>query len=379
MRSGTATKSYAQGQQVKAFVPNFLPFDLELDKQLDDLHSRAAMSLGRLDGLCEEIRNGSELFSTIYLHKEAAASSQVEGTMATFSEALQVEAGVETIDLVKGTDEIINYVMAMRHGIKSELPFSKRLIREVHKHLLDGVRGKNKNPGEFKKVQNWIGGPSTSTASFFPAPPEHVEPLLDNLEWFVNVDQDTQPLIKAALLHAQFENIHPFLDGNGRIGRLLITLFLCKQGILHEPLLFLSEYFNENRREYVDRLDAFHEKDAIENWVKFFLEGIIVSSDRAVTILRSVRALNNQTRDIVAGFRGDRSASALKVLNRLYQNPFISQKEVEFITELSYTGSLKLLSELETQSIVVNFNGAQRKKIYFYKSYLDILNGKLPD
>lgn len=377
MRSGKLTKSFAQGKEITAFLPNNLPFELILDKQLDDLHSKASMSLGRLDGLCDEIRNGSELFSTIYLHKEAAASSQVEGTMATFSDALQVEAGVESIDLAKGTDEIINYVAAMRYGIISELPFSKRLIKEVHLRLLHGVRGENKSPGEFKKIQNWIGGPSIATASFFPSPPEYVESLLDNLERFVNVDHETQPLVKAAMLHAQFENIHPFLDGNGRVGRLLVTLFLCKQGILHEPLLFLSEYFNENRREYIDRLDAFHEKDDIEGWTKFFLEGIIVSADKAVEILRAVRSLNHRTRDIVAGFRGDRSVSALKVLNRLYQNPFVSIKEVEKVTSLSYTGSIKLIEELVVQGILVNVGNTQRNKTFYYKQYLDILSGRV--
>ena len=281
--------------QYKAFVPNLLPFEYRVDEKMQHLLSKADIALGRLDGIAEVLPDVN-FFIFMYTRKEATLSSQVEGTQATFSDVLKAEAKIEDSEIHKDVDEIINYIKAMNYGLNKleELPLSLRLIKEIHATLLRGVRGEGKYPGEFRKSQNWVGGATIQTARFVPPPAHEVMPLLGNLEKILNDDTALPILIKIGMVHAQFENIHPFLDGNGRVGRLLITFYLCQQGILKRPLLYLSEFFKAHRQDYYDRLDAVHEKDDIENWLKFFVEGVSVTADKAVETTRKILQLREK-------------------------------------------------------------------------------------
>ena len=248
MRSGTYNKQLKGDAEYKAFIPAKLPFKIKFDSALQNLLSKADQALGRLDGISEVLPD-VDFFILMYVRKEATLSSQVEGTQATFSDLLKAEAKIKDAEIHNDVDEIVNYIGAMNYGLKRlrDIPISLRLTREIHEMLLHGVRGRHKSPGEFRRSQNWVGGPTIQTASFIPPPPQEVMPLLDNMEKFLHDKSPIQILVKTALIHSQFENIHPFLDGNGRIGRLLITFYLCQQGVLHKPLLYLSEYFKQNR------------------------------------------------------------------------------------------------------------------------------------
>ena len=278
MRTGKYITQLKGDLEYKAFVPNPLPFEIKIDKEFQSLLSKADLSLGRLDGIAETLPD-VDFFILMYIRKEAALSSQVEGTQATFADVLKAEAKIRDLEIHKDVDEILNYINAMNYGLKrlESLPLSLRLIREIHKILLTGVRGEGREPCEFRKTQNWVGGgPSIQKASFVPPPPQEIMPLLDNLEKIFYDKSPIPVLVKTGLIHAQFEVIHPFLDGNGRIGRLLITFYLCQQKVLNKPLLYLSDFFKKYRQEYYNRLNAFHEKDDIESWLKFFLEGITI-------------------------------------------------------------------------------------------------------
>jgi len=244
---------------------------VNIDDEMLNLLSSADRFLGRLDGIYELLPD-VDFFIFMYIRKEATSSSQVEGTQATFYDVLKMEAKILDPTIPSDVKEIINYIEAMNYGIErlKELPLSLRLIREIHSILLKGVRGQERFPGEFRKTQNWIGGRTPKTAVYVPPPPDKLMPLLDNFEKFLHADVNIPILIKTPLIHSQFELIHPFLDGNGRTGRLLITFYLYERGILRKPLLYLSDYFRRYRSLYYDRLDAISKKDDIEGWVKFF-------------------------------------------------------------------------------------------------------------
>jgi len=265
MRCGKYITQLKGDAKYRAFVPNPLPFEIKVNEQLHVLLSQADLALGRLDGIAETLPD-VDFFILMYIKKEATLSSQIEGTQATFGDVLKAEVRAEGLETHKDVDEILNYIKAMNYGLKrlEKLPLSLRLIKEIHRILLAGVRGEKRGPGEFRVTQNWVGGTSINRASFVPPPPHELMPLLDNLEKFFYDKFPIPILIKAGLIHAQFENIHPFLDGNGRIGRLLITFYLCQQRVLNKPLLYLSDYFKKFRQEYYGKLQAFHENDDIE-------------------------------------------------------------------------------------------------------------------
>jgi len=374
MRSGKYINQLKGELQYKAFVPNFLPFGIESDDELQSLLSKADLALGRLDGIAETLPD-VDFFILMYIRKEATLSSQVEGTQATFTDVLRTEAKIEDLESHKDVDEILNYIKAMNYGLErlKSFPLSLRLIKEIHKILLEGVRGEGREPGEFRKSQNWIGGTTIQRASFVPTPPQEIIASLDNFEKFLH-DKSLMPiLLKIGLLHAQFENIHPFLDGNGRIGRLLITFYLCQQKILDRPLLYLSDFFKRYRQEYYDCLNAFHEKDDIEGWLKFFLEGVAVTAKQAVETSKKILKLREGDIKKILTL-GRSTPKANLVFNSLFHTPLTTIKDVERITGLQNPNALALVNKLVKLEIIKEITGRKRNKVFAYQQYIKLFD-----
>ena len=303
MRTGTFINQLEGASRYKAFIPNKLPFEINIDPELQTLLSKADIALGRLDGVTDSLpKDIVDFFILMYVRKEATLSSQIEGTQATFVDVLKAEAHIDDLETHKDVDEVLNYISAMNYGLErlKTIPLSLRIIKEIHKLLLHGVRGEWKTPGELRTSQNWIGGTSIQTAKFVPPPHNEVMPLMANIEDYMHDDSLVPMLIKIGLIHAQFETIHPFLDGNGRIGRLLITFYLCQQGVLRKQLLYLSDFFKDHRQDYYDNLNNFRRNDDIEGWLKFFMEGIINTSEKSVDTARQIRELRDEDLNKVA-------------------------------------------------------------------------------
>ncbi|MFC1596041.1 Fic family protein [Candidatus Margulisiibacteriota bacterium] len=372
LRSGQYISQLTGELKYKAFVPSLLPFELKMGDTLQGILSDATLALGRLDGIGDMIPD-VDFFILMYVRKEATLSSQVEGTQATFTDALKAEANIQGIEVQNDADEILNYIKAMNYGLErmSSLPLSLRLIKEIHKILLHGVRGKGKTPGQFRKSQNWVGGPSLQTAAYVPPPPEQLMELLDNLEKFLHDISPLPTLVSAGLIHAQFENIHPFLDGNGRIGRLLITFYLCHKGVLKKPLLYLSDFFKQFRQDYYDRLHNIHEKDEVEGWLKYFLTGIEQTANKAVLTVKKIQELRE--RDIQKIMQlGRTSETALSLLNSLYRTPLVRVKDIEKITSLKNPNALVLTDRMEKLGILKEITGKKRNRVYQYQKYIKI-------
>lgn len=374
MRSGKYINQLKGELQYKAFVPNFLPFEIKSDDELQSLLSRADLALGRLDEIAETLPD-VDFFILMYIRKEATLSSQVEGTQATFADVLKAEAKVEGLEIHKDVDEILNYIKAMNYGLDrlKSFPLSLRLIKEIHKMLLEGVRGEGREPGEFRKSQNWVGGTTIQRASFVPVPPQEIINLLDNFEKFLHDKSPLPILLKTGLLHAQFENIHPFLDGNGRIGRLLITLYLCQQKILDKPLLYLSDFFKEYRQEYYDRISAFHEKDDIEGWLKFFLEGVARTAEQAVETSKKILKLRRDDLNKISSL-GRSVYKATLVFNSLFHTPLATIKDIEKITGLKNPNALALVNKLVKLEILKEVTGRKRNKVFSYQQYIKLFD-----
>src|SRR3989344_1727185 len=373
MRAGQYIKQLKGDLEYKAFVPNFLPFQIELDDELQTLLTKAHSALGRLDGVSEVVPD-VDFFVRMYVNKEATLSSQVEGTEATLADVLRAGAKIEVSKSPSDVKEIQNYVSAMNHGLKrlKEFPLSLRLIKEIHKILLEDVRGMERMPGEFRTSQNWIGGTAINNATFVPSSPQEVLNLLDNLEKFMYDKAPMSSLLKAGMIHFQFENIHPFLDGNGRIGRLLITFYLCQQQELSKPLLYLSAFFKKHRKEYYTRLHAVHEDDDVEGWLKFFLEGVIETSGEAVETARKILKIRDEDTRIIAG-SGRISKHALNVLEHLYKTPFITLKHVMSWTSLSKSNAYNLLQRMvEMKVLYLAGKTSTRENVYYYKSFYSL-------
>src|SRR3989344_2863767 len=281
-----------------AFVPDKFPPDekILLSNKTQQLHAKAVLMLGKLDGITQLVP-GLDLFIFMYIRKEAARSSEIEGTKATIVDVLQTEAGIETSRYPQDVERIIHYINAMEYGLKrfETLPLSLRFIKEIHQILIEGtLDASGKTPGEFRKSQNWIGGGSPNTAKFVPPTSFEIRRCLDDFEKFLHAKDEYPPLIKTALAHAQFETIHPFLDGNGRTGRLLITFYLCQQKILDKPVLYLSEYFKKNRDTYFNLLHDYHNEGEVARWFKFFLQGVAEVADDAVKTSKKINALRDR-------------------------------------------------------------------------------------
>ena len=379
MRSGQLVK---QLEGYTAFIPAPLPPNppIEMDAELTRLLSKADRSLGRLDGATSILPN-PDLFVAMYVRQEAVLSSQIEGTQSTLEDVLQYEIDAKGQEHPKDIEEVVNYINALQYGLKrlSGLPLSLRLIREIHDKLLDGVRGSDRTPGEFRKSQNWIGsqGCTLATASFVPPPVSQMHRSLDNLEKFLH-DRDSFPtLIHCGIAHAQFETIHPFLDGNGRIGRLLITFLLCQREVLQKPLLYLSHYLKFHRAEYYDRLMAVRTEGNWEGWLKFFLKGIFEVSESATTTARSILNLREQNRELI-GRETTTSGYGLRLLDLLFEKPIINIPLVQEYLECSYGTANKTVKQLEQLTLLNEITGGQRNRLYRYDPYLALFAGDYP-
>lgn len=363
----------------KSFVPAELPPNppIQYDDELQGLLSLADRKLGRLDGVTQILPN-PELFVAMYVKKEAVLSSQIEGTQASFVDVLSTEYNQADDQRHDDVKEVINYVDAMNWGLEqlASFPLSLRLIRNIHARLIHNTRGANKNPGEFRTSQNWIGpaGCTLNTATFVPPTVPDMNVALGDLELFIHQEDFIPALVKIAMIHAQFETIHPFLDGNGRMGRLLITFWLCQQNILTKPLLYLSFYFKKNRAEYYDRLMAVRKNGDWENWIKFFLRGIAEVSDEATESTRAILKIKEDATNALYKKDGTNS-NYQRLLNYLFEQPFIKRSDVEQYLDVSNPTAGSILEVFCQMNILVDCTPDKaRNKMYAFGKYLDILN-----
>ena len=365
-----------QASGYRAFVPAPLPPTPQLDLS-GLLHPLLAAqeAVARLDGIATTLPN-IELLVFMYIRAEAVLSSQIEGTQASLDDVLRAEANLKEVGDPKDVQEVINYIAALDYGLArtEKLPLSLRLIREIHTQLMQGVRGDTRDPGEFRRTQNWIGpaGATLSTARFVPPPVPEMQQVLDNLEKFVYEDVSGVPnLLKIGLIHAQLETIHPFLDGNGRTGRLLITLLLCHYGLLSQPLLYLSYYFKLHRSEYYDRLQAVRDRGDWEGWLGFYLEGVRVVALESTEKTRAVLRQRQQDRE-QASKLGSKSGKALLVLEHLYRFPYLNVKTVAQLTGQSYNAANQLVGNLQDAGILSPFGERQRDRVFYHQRYVEI-------
>ena len=375
--AGQYVTSMVANETVRAFVPEPLPPSptLVLDHDLSHRLDRAHMALGRLDGV-SGILPDTHLFLYAYVRKEAVLSSQIEGTQSSLSDLLLFELdeapGVPFDDVV----EVSNYVAALEYGlerIRGGFPLSNRLIREIHSKLLSRGRGQNKSPGEFRRSQNWIGGTKPGNAAFVPPPHQRVEECMAQLERFLHDQPSRTPtLIKAALAHAQFETIHPFLDGNGRVGRLIIPMLLCIEGVLREPLLYLSLYFKENRSRYYEMLDHVRTDGEWEEWAMFFATGVEETANAAVTTAHRLLEISQADRARVQS-AGRIAGSALQVHHALLSRPVNTIGRLAADTGLSVPAITDSLRAMEQLQLVREITGRKRGRVFSYVPYLDVL------
>lgn len=366
------------GETCKAFIPNSLPPKpkLKIDVETYELEDKALLALGRLDSVSTLLPDTS-LFLYMYIRKEAVLSSQIEGTQSSLSDLLLFESeslpGVPLDDV----QEVSNYVSAITHGMKrirEDFPLSNRLLKEIHGVLLKKGRGSDKDPGEFRRSQNWIGGSRPGNARYVPPPAEEVLNCMGALERYLHNDPIKSPvLIKAALSHVQFESIHPFLDGNGRLGRLLITLLLCAEGVLTDPLLYLSLYFKTHRDNYYNLLQGVRDKGDWESWLKFFLSGVKETAEQAVQTAKNLVDLFASDR-IKINNLGKGAGSALRVHHELQRNPISSIPNIVSKTGLSYPTVKASLKKLEKLRIVPSPRQGKRSQLYGYAKYIEILS-----
>ncbi len=371
-------KQFISGQYIsqgfyKSFQPNPISRQFNIDNmEVLELLSQADRELGRLDMYSKYIPD-IDLFIRMHVIKEATQSSRIEGTQTNVNEAL-LEREDLPLDKRDDWDEVQNYIKAMEWATNEldKLPFSSRLIRETHKILMQGVRGENKQPGEFRTSQNWIGGVTINDAVFIPPVHTSLAELMSDIEKFVHNQEFHLPeLLKIGLIHYQFETIHPFLDGNGRVGRLLITLYLVSKGILQKPILYLSDFFEKNRKLYFDNLSVVREKNDLAQWYKFFLVGIIETAKNGIQTFDNILQLQ-KTVDSKIQELGSRTVKAKKVIDYLYNRPMITADKVSEVAEISMPSSYKLISDLERMGILKETTGGLRGRIYIFENYLKL-------
>jgi Fic family protein len=364
-------------ETVRAFVPPPLPPDPpvrlgELQFQLE----QANQSLGRLDGLASVLLDLG-LFIYGYVRKEAVLSSQIEGTQSSLSDLLLFENDEAPGVPIQDVQEVSNYVAALTHGLarlREGFPLSLRLIREIHGVLLSQGRGSDKEPGEFRRSQNWIGGTRPGNAAFVPPPPDEVMECMGALEKFLHEERrEVPPLLKAGLVHVQFETIHPFLDGNGRLGRLLITFLLCAAGALREPILYLSLFFKTNRQNYYDLLMRVRESGDWETWIEFFLRGVRETSEQAVNAAKRILALLDSDRKRIEAM-GRPAASMLRVFQYAQTHPIVSIQTCSEKIGVSFPTVSGAVDNLQKLGILREITGKQRKRLFGYDAYIKILN-----
>ena len=369
------TKS-VEGETYQCYVPQSLPINppIQIEK-FYSLLDKTNVSLGELNGVSTNLPNAS-LFLSMFSRKEAVLSSQIEGTQSSLSDFLLFENNGENVKRNDDDSEVYNYISAMNYGLDKicSLPLSRRLICEIHKKLLSSGRGMKQRPGEFRTSQNWIGGTRLGNAKFIPPPPEKIADYFGNFEKFLNNEKVLLPtLIKVAIAHVQFETIHPFLDGNGRLGRLLITFMLCITDLLKEPLLYLSLYFKLHRAKYYDLLQAVRETGDWESWIEFFLTGVYETSNQAFKTAQSIVSLFKKDEEKIKQLKKD-TAGVLKVYNYLKKHPISNITKITKSSKSSpqtVSRSLKILEEID---LVKELTGKYNNKIFIYKNYINIIN-----
>jgi len=374
--SSRAGRYQRQPAGYDAFIPAPLPPDppLRVKGSLLKALSQADGALGELRGSVQTLPN-PDLFVFMYVRKEAVLSSQIEGTQSSLQDLLAAEAdlfGGESRP--KDVDEVVNYVRAMNHGLArlAELPVSVRLIREIHEQLLQGVRGSHLTPGELRRSQNWIGpaGCTLAEATYVPPPPGVVPEALAELERFLHQSDDIPMLIRIGLAHAQFETIHPFLDGNGRIGRLLVTFLLTEQGVLTKPVLYLSHFFKRHRSAYYDHLQAIRDRGAWEDWLAFFLRGVAEVSAEAAATAGRILTLREEHRAAITQGLGRAAGNGHRVLESLYDRPIVSVNEVQEVIGTTYAAANQLVRRLERLGILLEITGFARNRRFRYEPYV---------
>ena len=371
-RAGQLKKMQSDYQ---CFVPhNLKDIKLNIDSEINALVNKAYLLLGRLDGMAITLPD-IDLFVSMYVQKEAVISSQIEGTQASLVDVLQKDKGKEKI---KDTEEIVNYIKATHYAFKrlNKMPLCMRLIRETHAVLLSNVRGEEKMPGEFRRSQNWIGhaGSTLKDASFIPPAPDEMDICLGDLERYIHEDSTISNLIKIALIHYQFETIHPFLDGNGRMGRLLIILYLREQGLIEYPVLYLSYFFKKNRSRYYELLNNIRIKGEFEEWIKFFIDGICEISEDAITSIQKIVELKNTDMKKIRELSGSNISNLLLIYDYLLQHPFLEAEDIKNLVGVSKPTANKLLENLMAIEIVELVEDKKRYRQYVYKKYVDILS-----
>ena len=376
-RIGHYVTTSAVGETVRAYVPRPLPPTPPVDLTgLSGLVSEAMLALGRLDGV-RAIAPDTSLFLYMYVRKEALLSSQIEGTQSSLSDLLLFENDEAPGAPVDDVEEVSTYVAALNHGLarmRDGFPLSARLMREMHAILLATGRGSTKQPGEFRSSQNWIGGTRPGNALFVPPPPSEVPGLMSDLERFLHeTESGLPPIVKAGLAHVQFETIHPFLDGNGRLGRLLITLYLCAEGILHEPLLYVSLYLKANRSTYYALLQEVRTEGRWEVWLEFFLKGVRDVARQAHDAAREISRLFAEDLEKTRSL-GRAAPNARLVLELMQQRPILTIAKAAELSETTFPTASNALANLESLGIIKEISGKQRGRIYAYQAYLDILN-----
>jgi Fic family protein len=374
--SSRAGRYVRQPSGYTAFLPTPLPPNppVRLEGELRVLLSRADRALGRLDGSVATLPN-PDLFVFMYVRKEAVLSSQIEGTQSSLQDLLAAEADLfDSVDVPRDVDEVVNYVRAMKHGLARlrELPLSVRLIREIHEQLMDGVRGGRLTPGELRRSQNWIGpgGARLGEATFVPPPPDVVPEALGALEAFLHARDELPLLVKIGLAHAQFETIHPFLDGNGRVGRLLITFLLTQGGVLEKPVLYLSHYLKQHRQEYYDRLQAVRDHGDWEGWLTFFLTGVEQVSGEAAEMARRVLLLRERNRSEITENLGRAAANGHRVLESLFDRPILSVGDAQALTGTSFAPANQLVARMTELGILREVTGNARNRRFLYEPYV---------
>jgi Fic family protein len=374
MRSG---RYITQPNQYKAFIPTDLPPEppIRIEGDMQSLLTDANIAIGKLDTMGYLAPNLNHIIA-MYVRKEALLSSQIEGTQASFEDIFEYENQIP-VKNVNDVEEVVNYIKALNYGMQrlNDFPMSIRLIKEIHAILLEGVRGKDKTPGEFKKSQNWIGPPGStpSTASFIPPPPKESMDAMGQLELFLHKNTDIPLLISCALIHYQFETIHPFLDGNGRLGRLLITFYLYWKKALQHPTLYLSYYFKIHRQEYYDRLNLVRMKGDYEQWVTFFLQGIIWTSNSALQTIKTALQLQETHKKRLIATKLS-TPYAIALLDYLFEKPHLSIKDAADHLTTSYQSAKTLVHQLVSLEILKEITGKRRDKRYSYWEYLDLLS-----
>jgi len=364
---------YVSQNTYKSFQPNAINRQWQIaNPEIITLLSQADRQLGRLDMFSNYIPS-IDLFISMYILKEATKSSRIEGTQTNIEEALH---DAKDIPPEKRDDwnEVQNYILAMQEAIESlkSIPLSTRLIKQTHKVLLQGVRGEHKQPGDFRKSQNWIGGASIQDAVFVPPVYTSVPELMSDLEKFMHNDGLQIPeLIKIAILHYQFETIHPFLDGNGRIGRLLITLYLVQKEILKKPILYLSDFLEKNRQLYYDNLFRVREKNDLQQWIKFFLVGIVETAKNSIDTFEKILLLKSEVENLALS-KGSRAGAIQMVLEHLYKKPVITASIVSSITKQSLATSYSIVSDMEKLGILKENTGGKRNRSYIFINYINL-------